>query len=792
MTSLADQGKRLLEASKRGQADEVSMLMTSGAPFTTDWLGTSPLHLAAQYGHTTTAEVLLRAGVSRDARTKVDRTPIHLAAQNGHIDIVDLLIAGGASVNHTDMLNMTPLHWACDSGHVDIVRLLLRNGAKMDVESKFKQLPIDIARQKGFVEIVNVLLEEEASDRSQGIKRQSQASLTLGTIKKRQKTRKFPMTAGSWTGVMDTNAVQNLQMLRTHSQTMAPLVSAAALASSAELNTKKANIVKVEATSSQDSSVLDALATLATATLNQTTCTLSAPTNSIAMAMSTVGKQNVTLSPLTIPPNTPSQLLTNITPITPPMWGNVGPLQSPLAALSTISALSQPAQPSPLNIPMHQLPFAVPIGFNSQSGGTGGNQLIITQVPIAGQQNGTSLSSSQSTVTVSSITGSAVSSVVDQPSVASGETSQANTAATTYLVPIVGPGSAAQGHVLLSAPDGTTQLIVDGNQLSQQSASVEVASTEKSSVQPQEGVLQVQLTPAMIQQLNQNTVDIQTPRPNVVHSILAQPLHITGQVPGQLQMALAQVLAGQNTSQTQTPTTLHNTQVVIQTVPVATTSQQQDSQPQTTHASSEPVAKTHQQLLQQLLQGQGNTQATDSLPVTTAHANSQSTTISSQLPATAALQNLLSQSLQGATNTQSPSAQPQQQPKVLVDLQKIVETQEREMRARRSWKRLEQARRDSRKYQNELQQAQKEAESYKDRLQAFKKDDEPNAHNDSGVGSNEQLTHQLFLQTGSLEGLTSSNLMSTDAVDMLSQVAQQGNAGTEGDVDETVVDEGDI
>lgn len=34
-------------------------------------LGTSPLHLAAQYGHTTTAEVLLRAGVSRDARTKV-------------------------------------------------------------------------------------------------------------------------------------------------------------------------------------------------------------------------------------------------------------------------------------------------------------------------------------------------------------------------------------------------------------------------------------------------------------------------------------------------------------------------------------------------------------------------------------------------------------------------------------------------------------------------------------------------------------------------------------------------
>ena len=55
-------------------------------------LGTSPLHLAAQYGHYSTAEVLLRAGVSRDARTKVDRTPLHMAAADGHVHIVELLV----------------------------------------------------------------------------------------------------------------------------------------------------------------------------------------------------------------------------------------------------------------------------------------------------------------------------------------------------------------------------------------------------------------------------------------------------------------------------------------------------------------------------------------------------------------------------------------------------------------------------------------------------------------------------------------------------------------------------
>ncbi|XP_060709150.1 GA-binding protein subunit beta-1 isoform X5 [Hemiscyllium ocellatum] len=90
--SLVDLGKKLLEAARAGQDDEVRILMSNGAPFTTDWLGTSPLHLAAQYGHYSTAEVLLRAGVSRDARTKVDRTPLHMAASEGHTNIVEVLV----------------------------------------------------------------------------------------------------------------------------------------------------------------------------------------------------------------------------------------------------------------------------------------------------------------------------------------------------------------------------------------------------------------------------------------------------------------------------------------------------------------------------------------------------------------------------------------------------------------------------------------------------------------------------------------------------------------------------
>ncbi|XP_068271013.1 GA-binding protein subunit beta-2 isoform X2 [Nyctibius grandis] len=157
--SLVDLGKMLLEAARKGEDDEVWKLMASGAPFTTDWLGRSPLHLAAQYGHYSTAEVLLRAGVSRDARTKVDRTPLHMAAADGHAHLVELLIRNGADVNAKDMLKMTALHWAAEHNHHDVVELLIKYGADVHAFSKFDKLAFDIALDKNNPETL-VMLQE--------------------------------------------------------------------------------------------------------------------------------------------------------------------------------------------------------------------------------------------------------------------------------------------------------------------------------------------------------------------------------------------------------------------------------------------------------------------------------------------------------------------------------------------------------------------------------------------------------------------------------------------------------
>lgn len=102
---LMDMGKRLLDAAREGRVDHVRQLVVdSGAPFTSDWLGQSALHLAAQNCHVEIAEILLRGGVNRDAKTKLGNTPLHFAAQSGCLEVVDLLLIHGCDVNARDML----------------------------------------------------------------------------------------------------------------------------------------------------------------------------------------------------------------------------------------------------------------------------------------------------------------------------------------------------------------------------------------------------------------------------------------------------------------------------------------------------------------------------------------------------------------------------------------------------------------------------------------------------------------------------------------------------------------
>jgi len=155
--NLVDLGRQLLDACRDGKVEEAKSLMTNGAPFTTDWLGASPLHFAAANGHGEVIDVLLRAGVSRDTRTKVERTPLHVAAQEGHLDIVNMLLTHGADVDAKDILKMTPLHWAVERGYLDVVEALLNHGADAQEINKFDKTPYDIAVDSSQTAMTNLL-----------------------------------------------------------------------------------------------------------------------------------------------------------------------------------------------------------------------------------------------------------------------------------------------------------------------------------------------------------------------------------------------------------------------------------------------------------------------------------------------------------------------------------------------------------------------------------------------------------------------------------------------------------
>ncbi|XP_058789298.1 GA-binding protein subunit beta-2 isoform X2 [Phymastichus coffea] len=159
-SSIVELGKQLLESARKGDTEMVRDLMCRGAPFTTDWLGTSALHLAAQNNHVETAEVLLRAGISRDARTKVDRTPLHMAAYEGHHQMAQLLLSYGAEVDSRDMLQMTPLHWAVEKEFEEVMLVLLEHGADPNALSKFDKTPVTLAVEHDRTDLVNMLQQE--------------------------------------------------------------------------------------------------------------------------------------------------------------------------------------------------------------------------------------------------------------------------------------------------------------------------------------------------------------------------------------------------------------------------------------------------------------------------------------------------------------------------------------------------------------------------------------------------------------------------------------------------------
>lgn len=160
--------------------------------------GSTPLHLAATYGHTALIDTLLAHGADIDAdgprgtplhravlardRVMVNlllargadvnavtvhgMTPLERAVILGQDDIVKMLLAHNADSNCQDSAGRTPLHWAALHGAGDLTTCLLAHGARPDVRDATGRTPAAWAEQRGHTTVAAMLGQHKTKERA--------------------------------------------------------------------------------------------------------------------------------------------------------------------------------------------------------------------------------------------------------------------------------------------------------------------------------------------------------------------------------------------------------------------------------------------------------------------------------------------------------------------------------------------------------------------------------------------------------------------------------------------------
>lgn len=133
--------------------------------------GCNALHLAAQSGSATIAQVLLAAARRRrerllNAATASGHTPLMLAAAHGHAHAIDVLVAAGAAVDGKSDKQATALLFAAYNGHYECCRRLLLCGAQVDARDYRGRTPLTFAIINGHARVVQLLLLHGAAPSS--------------------------------------------------------------------------------------------------------------------------------------------------------------------------------------------------------------------------------------------------------------------------------------------------------------------------------------------------------------------------------------------------------------------------------------------------------------------------------------------------------------------------------------------------------------------------------------------------------------------------------------------------
>lgn len=115
----------------------------------------TPLHRAAGYNHTETAQLFISQGARVEATDSFGRIPLHNAAQYGHVEMIELLVAARSDINKQDLIGYSPLHVAASNQTYTACLKLIELGANIEAECREGQLPFDLASTEDVKEVLD-------------------------------------------------------------------------------------------------------------------------------------------------------------------------------------------------------------------------------------------------------------------------------------------------------------------------------------------------------------------------------------------------------------------------------------------------------------------------------------------------------------------------------------------------------------------------------------------------------------------------------------------------------------
>lgn len=87
--------------------------------------------MGTRNGNEGVVKLLIEKGVNIESKNWIGQTPLSLAAGNGHENVVKILLEkGGVNLESKDTNDRTPLSLAVLRLHKEVVKLLIEKGAK--------------------------------------------------------------------------------------------------------------------------------------------------------------------------------------------------------------------------------------------------------------------------------------------------------------------------------------------------------------------------------------------------------------------------------------------------------------------------------------------------------------------------------------------------------------------------------------------------------------------------------------------------------------------------------------